>query len=134
MSLSKFICNIVDIMKSVYYSKPEIDAKVDSLNNAKANTNHSHKNLATTTLGANTDFNEITTEGIYRISWDNAQSASNIPTKQGGGLAVIPIFNGIKQIYFIYQSSSAYQQIYHRNYYPPSQTWFGWRKINDSSI
>lgn len=37
MSLSKFICNIVDIMKSVYYSKPEIDAKVDSLNNAIQN-------------------------------------------------------------------------------------------------
>lgn len=107
---------------------------MNELYNAKANINHTHKNLATTTLGANIDFNDLRTEGVYLISWDNAQSASNIPIKQGGGLAVIPIVNGIKQIYFIYSSSSSYQHIYHRNYYPPSQTWFEWRKINDSSI
>jgi hypothetical protein len=58
----------------------------------------------------------------------------NIPTKQGGGLKVIPIYNGVKQIYYIYQKNSSYQQIYHRNYYPPSKTWHEWRKITDTPI
>ena len=134
MSLSKFICNIVDLMKTWYYSKPEIDAKVDSLNNAKANTNHTHKNLATSNLGANTNFNDLKTEGVYLISWDNVQSATNAPSTYGGRLEVKSIYNGTRQIFYAYGANQVNQVIFHRGYYPNSQTWFDWKKIEDSSI
>ena len=107
---------------------------MNELYNAKANTNHSHKNLATTTLGANTDFNDLRTEGVYLISWDNVQSASNAPSTSGGRLEVKSVYNGTRQIFYAYGNNKINQVSFHRGYYPNTQTWFEWRKINDSSI
>lgn len=107
---------------------------LNELYNAKANTNHSHKNLATTTLGANIDFNDLRTEGVYLISWDNVQSASNAPSTAGGRLEVKSVYNGTRQIFYAYGGNQINQVSFHRGYYPNTQTWFEWRKINDSSI
>ena len=104
------------------------------LYNAKANTNHTHKNLSTSNLGANTNFNDLKTEGVYLISWDNVQSATNAPSTYGGRLEVKSIYNGTRQIFYAYGSSQVNHVIFHRGYYPNSQTWFDWKRIEDSSI
>lgn len=109
-------------------------SSLSKLYSAKANTNHAHKNLATSNLGANTNFNDLKTEGVYLISWDNVQSATNAPSLYGGRLEVKSIYNGVRQIFYGYGSAPQQQVIFHRGYYPNSQTWFEWRKIEDSPI
>lgn len=129
---------VVDGSMSATSSNPvqnkTVNAELDSLNSAKANINHTHKNLATSNLGANTNFNDLKTEGVYLISWDNVQSATNAPSTQGGRLEVKSIYKGVRQIFYSYGSSQVNHVIFHRGYYPNSQTWFDWKKIEDSSI
>lgn len=137
MSLSKFICNIVDVMKSVYYSKPEIDAKVDSLNNAitnKSNIGHTHNTLSKTILGPGADFNNYKEEGIYLLSWADSQSASNLPVVQGGRLEVKDLLGGTIQIFYPYVPYETIMLIYYRIYYNSGTAWMGWKKLDNSPI
>ena len=108
-----------------------VKAQLDSLNNNKANKNHTHNSLSPVILGSNVDFNNYKTEGTYVISWDNVQSATNAPNKTGGRLEVISIQNGVKQIYHNYGASESGLKIWWRNYYPTSNTWFDWQQIID---
>lgn len=102
---------------------------IASLNNNKANINHTHNSLSPTTLGANVDFNNYKTEGVYVISWDNVQSATNAPNKTGGRLEVISVQNGVRQIYYNHGASESGLKIWWRNYYFTNKTWFDWQEI-----
>ena len=123
MSLSKFICNIVDVMKSVYYSKPEIDAKVDSLNNAKANIEHTHKNIVKTGILPNgADLNDYTSVGYWTANIAVTATLLNKPTNppissnSGIRLEVLENSNGAIQIITTYHVNAEQVNIYFRHY------------------
>lgn len=127
MSLSKFICNIVDIMKTWYYSKPEIDAKVDSLNNAKANINHTHNSLTSVSIPEGSDLNDYTEQGTYRCSQNSiVASLSNCPTNLAFHLEIY-LHVGVMQVLMTHDINNP--EIFVRNYYSPLDDWGSWFKL-----
>lgn len=138
MSLSKFICNIVDLMKTWYYSKPEIDAKVDSLNNAKANKEHDHTRLTKSGyLPSGADLNDYTTVGYWTANISTTASLLNKPTNppinnnSGIRLEVLENSNGAVQIITTYSQNAENVNIYFRHYVIGSggDSWSAWNII-----
>ena len=122
----------VDSAMSSTSTNPVQNKVINAALNGKANSNHTHNSLSPVILGTNVDFNNYKTEGTYVISWDSVQSATNAPNKTGGRLEVISVQNGVKQIYHNYGASESGLRIWWRNYYPTTDTWFGWRQIIDT--
>ena len=111
-----------------------VKAELDSLNTTKANTNHTHNSLSPVALGANVDFNDYKTEGIYILSWTNAQTALNGPPgKVGGRLEVVSVQNGVRQIFHNYGQYDNGLRVYFRNYYASNDEWFDWHSLADNN-
>ena len=129
MSLSKFICNIVDIMKTWYYSKPEIDAKVDSLNSAKANINHTHNSLTPLTIPESSDLNDYTEQGTYYCpSTATVATLINSPTDYAFFLEVQSV-GGAGTIQIL-RTASTTSETYERRYIPYlSVKWYPWKQV-----
>lgn len=109
-----------------------INSEITSLNNSIAN--HTHNSLKINSLGSNIDLNNYKTEGIYTLSWTNAQTALNGPPgKVGGRLEVVSVQNGVRQIFHNYGQYDNGLRVYFRNYYASNDEWFDWHSLADNN-
>lgn len=100
----------------------------------KSNIGHTHNTLSKTILRPGADFNNYKEEGIYLLSWEDSQSASNLPVVQGGRLEVKDLFGGTIQIFYPYVPYETIMLIYYRIYYNSGAAWMGWKKLDNSPI
>ena len=109
-----------------------INSEITSLNNSLAN--HTHNSLKNYSLGSDVDLNNYKTEGIYILSWTNAQTALNAPPgKVGGRLEVVSVQNGVRQIFHNYGQYDNGLRVYFRNYYASNDEWFDWHSLADNN-
>lgn len=109
-----------------------INSEITSLNNSLAN--HTHNSLKNYSLGSDVDLNDYKTEGIYIISWTNAQTILNGPPgKMGGRLEVVSVQNGVRQIFHNYGHYDNGLKVYFRNYFASNDEWFDWHTLADDS-
>ena len=124
----------VDSALSATSVNPVQNKVINAALNGKANSNHTHNSLSPVALEANVDFNDYKTEGIYILSWTNAQTALNGPPgKVGGRLEVVSVQNGVRQIFHNYGQYDNGLRVYFRNYYASNDEWFDWHTLADNN-
>lgn len=95
---------------------------------AKNNHTHGFGSISLETLGAGANFNNYKTQAFIKISYSDAQSATNMPVKMGGLLIVRDIYNGVSQTFQQY-GGSGQTNMWYRTYYASDGSWSNWQKI-----
>lgn len=110
-----------------------INSEITSLNNSlanKANASHIHSRLIPTSIPANADLNDYTTQGSFKCEMNvTAATLTNCPTNKAFHLEVYA-HAGVRQVLYTYVNSEVW--IYMRNWSGSGSNgnfWDEWRKI-----
>ena len=105
----------------------EGDVVIDLESKADRVHTHGFGDITIGSMGENADFNDYTTQGMFHISYNSAQSATNMPQKHRGLLIVRNLMNGsVSQLF--QKSNPSSNEMWYRTYYTDG-TWSNWQKM-----
>ena len=96
-----------------------IDKEADAINTLSEQLENYYKSPTTTT-----DFNNITSDGIYKFDWTSNGSTYHRPANQGGQL-IVCVKDTIKTQIYMTSSTEMFIRGYHDN------AWESWKKLGD---
>lgn len=119
--------NFKNLVKKITYDKTEVDDKLSD----KADINHVHSRLVPTSIPANADLNDYTTQGSFYCSANTiATTIQNSPSNQAFHLEVYKTADiGVRQVVYAFPTSNTYS--WQRNGY--NGKWSQWYEIIDTS-
>ena len=119
--------NFKNLVKKITYDKTEVDNKLSG----KTDFDHVHSRLVPTSIPANADLNDYTTQGSFYCSANTiATTIQNSPSDQAFHLEVYKTADlGVRQVVYAFPTSNTYS--WQRNGY--NGNWTDWYAIIDTS-